>query len=299
MSDLEPNTRAENFWVNEGDLEPITRKEQYIKHLYDETQVVPEYPKTREEYFINKAGEELHDVTIEQLTVTENGTYSEAGKAFSPVVVNVPEPTLKTKSITANGTYTASSDNADGYSIVDVNVSGYKITDVENLPASVASFQNGESTLWNVDMTMTKEHNNNGSWSGDTFTGSNGTVFAFSGNSITVTHSTHEDSVIIMDSGNPELRLGAGNYTLSGWESALDDSYITLKVGNTNYNIDLSNDSYDFTLDSKKNVKMTLYIDANSSGTWTFTPKITHKNKGGVSLLTENSGRTTARPSWV
>ena len=32
------------------------------------------------------------DVTIEQLTATENGTYSEEGKAYSPVVVNVPAP---------------------------------------------------------------------------------------------------------------------------------------------------------------------------------------------------------------
>lgn len=32
------------------------------------------------------------DVTIEQLTATENGTYSEQGKAYSPVVVNVPTP---------------------------------------------------------------------------------------------------------------------------------------------------------------------------------------------------------------
>lgn len=32
------------------------------------------------------------DVTIEQLTATENGTYSEQGIAYSPVVVNVPAP---------------------------------------------------------------------------------------------------------------------------------------------------------------------------------------------------------------
>ena len=145
MSDLEPITRAENFWVNEGDLEPITRKEQYIKHLYDETQVVPEYPKTREEYFINKAGEELHDVTVEQLNVTENGTYSEAGKAYSPVIVEVPEPTLISKSISENGTYQASSDNADGYSQVSVNVEGYKISEVSGLPSPTATFSDGSA----------------------------------------------------------------------------------------------------------------------------------------------------------
>ena len=145
MSDLEPITRDEMLWSGE-DLEPITRKEQYIKHLYDETQVVPKYPKTREEYFINKAGEELHDVTVEQLNVTENGTYSEAGKAYSPVIVEVPEPTLISKSISENGTYNASADNADGYSSVDVNVSGYKISEVSGLPSPIASF-NGASSL--------------------------------------------------------------------------------------------------------------------------------------------------------
>lgn len=34
------------------------------------------------------------DVTIESLTVTQNGTYEEEGKAYTPVVVNVPVPEL-------------------------------------------------------------------------------------------------------------------------------------------------------------------------------------------------------------
>ena len=36
----------------------------------------------------------------------------------------MPSASLTTKNITANGTYNASSDNADGYSSVTVNVSG-------------------------------------------------------------------------------------------------------------------------------------------------------------------------------
>lgn len=45
--------------------------------------------------------EELADVpTIEALNVTANGTYSEAGKAYSPITVNVPEgAVLKTVSL--------------------------------------------------------------------------------------------------------------------------------------------------------------------------------------------------------
>ena len=58
------------------------------------------------------------DVTIESLVVTENGNYSETGKAYSPVVVNV-QPTLETLNATVNGTYTP---QGDGYSEVTVNV---------------------------------------------------------------------------------------------------------------------------------------------------------------------------------
>lgn len=46
------------------------------------------------------------------------------GADGEPVVGAAVEKTLTTKSITANGTYAASSDGADGYSSVTVNVSG-------------------------------------------------------------------------------------------------------------------------------------------------------------------------------
>lgn len=55
-------------------------------------------------------------------SITANGTYNAASDdadGYSQVSVNVP---LTTKSITSNGTYNAASDNAAGYSQVSVNV---------------------------------------------------------------------------------------------------------------------------------------------------------------------------------
>lgn len=57
-------------------------------------------------------------------TINQNGNYSatdDEADGYSDVKVNV-QPTLTTKSITANGTYNASSDEADGYSSVSVSV---------------------------------------------------------------------------------------------------------------------------------------------------------------------------------
>lgn len=46
------------------------------------------------------------DITVESLSVTANGIYSApSGKAYSPVTVNVPNPSTGTKTITSNGTY--------------------------------------------------------------------------------------------------------------------------------------------------------------------------------------------------
>ena len=135
---MNPITREESL-LDGQDLTPITRKEQFIKRIYDKTQEIPE-PITREEYFLKKAGEGTSPVAVEQLNVTENGTYSETGKAYSPVIVEVPEPTLITKTITENGTYTASADNADGYSQVTVNV---PYMEKKSALGDIASFSDG------------------------------------------------------------------------------------------------------------------------------------------------------------
>lgn len=64
-------------------------------------------------------------------TINQNGNYSatdDEADGYSDVKVNV-QPTLTTKSITANGTYNASSDEADGYSSVNVSVPGITMPD--------------------------------------------------------------------------------------------------------------------------------------------------------------------------
>lgn len=84
------------------------------------------------------------DIEVETLNATENGTYNAGtGKAYNPVVVAVPEPTLIAKSISQNGTYNASDDNADGYSSVTVDVEGYQIKSIANVPTDIASFSDG------------------------------------------------------------------------------------------------------------------------------------------------------------
>lgn len=65
---------------------------------------------------------------IAELRVTENGTYEESGKAYSPVIVDVDEgPTIESLNVTANGTY---SEEGKAYTPVVVNIEGYKLEDM-------------------------------------------------------------------------------------------------------------------------------------------------------------------------
>jgi hypothetical protein len=119
MPEIDPITREEKLWSGE-DIEPITREEMYIKHIFDKTQSIPSKPITRKEMLLEKAGEGGgSDVTIKQLSVTENGTYSEEGTAYSPVIVNVPAPPIP--------------DNA------------YLLNEVEGLPSDIATFSDGSN----------------------------------------------------------------------------------------------------------------------------------------------------------
>ena len=77
------------------------------------------------------SGDDL--TTIANVIRTKGGT--SAGLSFPDgfvtAISNIPtgqQPTLVTKSISSNGTYAASSDNADGYSSVTVNVAPKYVT---------------------------------------------------------------------------------------------------------------------------------------------------------------------------
>lgn len=79
------------------------------------------------------------EITVEGLTVNDNGTYTApSGKAYSPVVVNLP---LGEKAITANGEYNASADDLKGYNKVTVNVAGFKVKDMPT--GAISSFDDG------------------------------------------------------------------------------------------------------------------------------------------------------------
>lgn len=65
--------------------------------------------------------------TIESLTITQNGVYTASGgvDGYSPVTVEVPDPpapVLIEKTINHNGVYDPEDDNADGYSMIDVEI---------------------------------------------------------------------------------------------------------------------------------------------------------------------------------
>lgn len=91
--------------------------------------------------------------TLTTKSIITNGTYnasSDNADGYSSVTVNVPTggggSTLTTKTITQNGTYNASSDSADGYSSVTVNTpDAYSIDEVQNTSGTTAVIVGSES----------------------------------------------------------------------------------------------------------------------------------------------------------
>ena len=98
----EPLTRTEQYLnrtaTGGGTIpdEPLTRAEQYLNKIATGSGDTPEQPLTRMEQYLdyiaeNGGGGGGSSVTVEPLTVTSNGTQTApSGKAYSPVMVNVP-----------------------------------------------------------------------------------------------------------------------------------------------------------------------------------------------------------------
>ena len=202
MSDLTPITRDEHL-LNGDDLEPKNRKEMFIKRIYDKTQEIPE-PETREEWFLKKAGNASGDITVEQLNVTENGTYSASGKAYSPVIVEVPSS------------------------------QSYLVKDVPNLPQSIATFDDGQAEpLRKLKFTITPVQ----SGSGDPYPAGGGkNKLNLSDISGTATSRYYIDTVT-----DYVLEEGV-TYTLSiNVQSSITPYNLSVGVGDVAYRSDISN----------------------------------------------------------
>ena len=173
MADLTPRTRSESF-LNGEDLEPITRREHFYAGRENELPEGHQEPETREEWFIKKY-REAGDVTVESLSITENGTYTApSGKAYSPVVVNVPLPSnaylLQTIEHESIATFADGTDNF----LKSLEVA---IEPQQDLHGYDAPWVGGAGKN-KLPMTVSdiKSNNTSGTWNGNTYT-LNGVTF--------------------------------------------------------------------------------------------------------------------------
>ena len=98
---------------------------------------------------VGKLAQLVPGVETEEISITENGiTTAPYGKAYNKVTVAVPTPTLIDKTVTENGTYNASSDNADGYSSVSVAVGEYDMSVTANQVKMVIEVTDVDKSLW-------------------------------------------------------------------------------------------------------------------------------------------------------
>lgn len=118
--------------------ETNSRNAEILKSIINNTEYTDAPQSEIEELLLRLKVKIGGEIEVDELTVTENGTY-DAGvnKAYNPVTVELP---LDSKTITENGTYTASDDNLEGFDEVTVAVEGYAKKSIPNTPTAIATF---------------------------------------------------------------------------------------------------------------------------------------------------------------
>jgi hypothetical protein len=118
--------------------ETNSRNANILKSIINNTEYTDAPQSEIEELLLRLKAKIGGEIEVDELNVTENGTY-DAGvnKAYNPVKVELP---LDSKTITENGTYTASDDNLAGFDEVTVAVEGYAKKSIENTPTAIATF---------------------------------------------------------------------------------------------------------------------------------------------------------------
>ena len=141
-------------------------------------------------------------------------------------------PTLITKSITSNGTYNASSDNADGYSQVTVNVSGSSGMNVQAYHGSASVTGTSSYTATTVKLTVAKTGTYKVSW-----TGTRSSTSGTSGSQLYIDDTAY---------GSAQTSFGLSNYgqciNLTGVSLTKDQEIVVYaKPRGTNYTMHVAN----------------------------------------------------------
>lgn len=125
-----PLTRHETYLANIAGQDtplpeyPHSREEMYLAAISGQDVEIPDVPITREEMYLDhiaRNGGGGGEITTQSLSVTENGTYrAPSGKAYTPVTVNVPQPSgTKQITISENG---SSTEDVAAYASAEITV---------------------------------------------------------------------------------------------------------------------------------------------------------------------------------
>lgn len=129
---------------------------------------------------------------------------------------------LGKKSITANGTYTASSDGYDGYSSVEVNVSGGTLTDLTPSNASPATITSGNDYHATAGGYAIESYNNVTPSNSSPVALTSGDIDKMGGNGYAIQSysSKTPSSTPVSVTGDDIVKMGGRGYLISTYTSA-------------------------------------------------------------------------------